>query len=262
MHFQLYSDLHTELIKKRMDFDVMADVLILAGDIGCITTNTFKPFIDNVSKKWKHVVYVPGNHEYYASIPITKLKQAYHEFFLTYDNVHYLDNSVWEYNGYLFVGSTLWSNPSDISGLNDFYYIKETNKLFTPTSNKKKVKPILKLTKNTFCELHKKSVEWIRKIIINNNTNKKIIMITHFPPINENVSHPKYKNEPGKDYFSNNFESLNIPLTNVKLWISGHTHFSYDIMKNNVRFLSNQLGYVDEIQNDSGVDVDGLFSIE
>ena len=109
--------------------------------------------------------------------------------------------------------------------------------------------------------MHETSVKWIKDMLSENN-NKKVILVTHFPPINENVSNPKYKNCPLKNYFSNDFDSLEIPLENIKLWISGHTHYSYDFVKYNIRFLSNQLGYIDEIQTESGVDVDGLFTIE
>lgn len=268
MQFQLYSDLHTELIKKKMRFETLAEILILAGDIGSLTSNTFKPFIDEVSKKWKYVVYVPGNHEYYIKThSITELQRLYMEFFSQYDNVHYLDNDTWEYGEYLFVGSTLWSKPQNISELNDFHYIQENNRLFTSKSNKKKVKKLVKLQRDTFWTMHDDSVEWIKYILNDNNSKnendrKKVIMVTHFPPINENVSNPKYKDCPLRDYFTNDFNTLGISLDNIKLWISGHTHYSHDFVKDDVRFLSNQLGYIDEIQTESGVDVDGLFMLE
>ena len=36
-------------------------------------------------------------------------------------------------------------------------------------------------------------------------------------------------------------------LKNVPIWISGHTHWSYDFEKYNTRFISNQLGYKYEL---------------
>ncbi len=32
----------------------------------------------------------------------------------------------------------------------------------------------------------------------------------------------------------------------IKLWFSGHTHFSYDFMRDNIRFVANQIGYRNE----------------
>jgi hypothetical protein len=36
--------------------------------------------------------------------------------------------------------------------------------------------------------------------------------------------------------------------TNIKTWISGHTHWSYDFidLDTNIRYVSNQMGYRDE----------------
>ena len=43
----------------------------------------------------------------------------------------------------------------------------------------------------------------------------------------------------------NTLDKLN--LKNVLAWISGHTHWSYNIQKNGCSFIANQLGYKSEI---------------
>jgi hypothetical protein len=35
-------------------------------------------------------------------------------------------------------------------------------------------------------------------------------------------------------------------MSNVVGWISGHTHWSHDIILNDIRFISNQIGYKKE----------------
>ena len=50
-------------------------------------------------------------------------------------------------------------------------------------------------------------------------------------------------------------------LFNVPLWISGHTHWSYDFEKFNTKFVSNQLGYKEEL-GETGINENGLFQIE
>jgi len=69
--------------------------------------------------------------------------------------------------------------------------------------------------------------------------------MTHFPPIrktdiqSEHTSHPMYdyQSESRQKYFSNDFTENNLKLMNIteqelyqniKVWISGHTHYSYD----------------------------------
>ena len=73
---------------------------------------------------------------------------------------------------------------------------------------------------------------------INKNTNKKIIILTHFPPTQEGTIDPsKILHES----FGNLLDKVN--LSNVSVWISGHTHWSYDFIIDDIRFISNQCGY-------------------
>ena len=52
----------------------------------------------------------------------------------------------------------------------------------------------------------------------------------------------------------------NFNLKNVPLWISGHTHWSYNIEKKDCCFISNQLGYKYEA-NITKFNQDGLYEI-
>ena len=87
--------------------------------------------------------------------------------------------------------------------------------------------------------------------------------MTHFPPIRTGTSDPFYLAQDRKvnPYFSWPDETINdFELTKVPLWISGHTHWSYDINKNGSRFVGNQLGYKSEIGK-TGLNEHGLFEI-
>jgi hypothetical protein len=236
---QIYSDIHLEFYKSALKMKKYSDYLVLAGDIGKIGCKNYDYFLKYVSTIWKHVIYVPGNHEYYNDIyNINELKNMYKDLMKKYDNIHYLDDSHWDHNGYRFIGSTLWSNPSsEITGLCDFREIKENN-----NEN---------LSIDTFKELHMKSIEYIKKILNETNTLTPIL-ITHFPPIRDNTCHPKYIGSKYTSYFTNELIELDIPkkdLSKITMWISGHTHYSYDIRLDfidNCRFISNQLGYPGE----------------
>ena len=67
--FQLFSDIHLELLKssKFPKIKPLTDYLFLAGDIGKINTPNYEPFFDYCSENWKKVFYVLGNHEFYNS---------------------------------------------------------------------------------------------------------------------------------------------------------------------------------------------------
>jgi predicted phosphodiesterase len=76
MKLQILSDLHLEMhadggsgLIRELD-PAGVDVLVLAGDITMARRyadleRVFKP----LAKKYRHILYVPGNHEYYKSSP-------------------------------------------------------------------------------------------------------------------------------------------------------------------------------------------------
>lgn len=95
-------------------------------------------------------------------------------------------------------------------------------------------------------------------------TDKNTIVMTHFPPFRSGTSNPKYL--PDKrvinSYFAWPDETIdNFNLANVPTWISGHTHWSYKIDKNDCTFIGNQLGYKNEVGK-TGLNEDGLYEIE
>jgi hypothetical protein len=123
-----------------------------------------------------------------------------------------------------------------------------------------------------FNQLHSNSLKkLLDEVKIVNLENKKLIVITHFPPIRNNTSHPKYSSQPDylRNYFSNDFTELSFSqdrfsekelYNNIECWMSGHTHYSYDFKYKEIRFISNQLGYFDEI-DDTGINYDIIFEI-
>jgi predicted phosphohydrolase len=250
MKIQVYSDLHFEYnshdpprLHKLND----VDLLVLAGDIGVIENKEFLKFIEYVSNTWKYIIFVPGNHEFYSDTePISLLKLKFIKLFSKYTNIVYLDNNYWDYKGIRFIGSVLWSNPLHTRDRWDFKEIKDLS-----SDNE-----IIHLSVDAFKQMHQKCVKYLKDQIIeinemvDNELINKVVVITHFPPIDEGTIHPNFKDSIYKTYFTNNLDSLDIDLTNIDLWISGHTHYSYDIQlehKNNkCRFISNQLGYLTE----------------
>ena len=255
--FQVFSDLHQEFITNYFKIPPKADYLILAGDIHNISKVNFKLFFDYVSNNWKHVFYIPGNHEYYNRYEtLSELKKKYKLFFKEYINIHLLDDDIFTLNYDIYnikiIGSTLWSNVQEIEGINDF---KNINK------NQKE-----NISKEQFNELHNNSLNFLKEQTESLDDNEKIIVITHFPPIQKNTSSPKYINEKQyiKDYFSSNilldFKSI---ANKISCWIHGHTHYSNDFIEpeTGIRIISNQLGYLQEFRNTT-MKEDGIFEIE
>lgn len=267
--FQLYSDIHLEFFKSFPQIPPKADYLFLAGDIGKLSHQNFKPFFDYCSKNWKKTFYVFGNHEYYSSNKThKKLNKEYNEFFDTYDNVHLLNDSFYDLDDtYQIYGSTLWSSIDLTNNLNDFKKIKMKNdKNWTVPIN-------LEYYNNLYENSVNKLFDHIKT---GKHNSRKLIILTHYPPLRKtdyqlnDTSHPKYNSEnlSIKKYFANDFTNeylIDYGMTETELykdvviWMSGHTHYSYDF-NHCTRFLSNQFGYRDEI-SETGINMDGLFNL-
>jgi len=279
LSFQLLSDIHLELSGGSFPkIPITAPYLILAGDITNINHESFGKFFKYCNDNWNKTFYVPGNHEYYSksntihkmksntihemksnTIHEMKLKMINHFQDNQLNNIIFLDNGTYEIESNIFIiGSTFWTPspyPNNHHGsysLNDYNMIHwEKNQTISPQN-------INDLANNDYTFIN----EQIEKF-----KDKKIILLTHFPPTQNKTSHPKYINQPEliKNYFCwpNNTIPLFNKYNNILCWISGHTHYSYDFVENNVRLLSNQLGYRDELLNkESNFNPNTLYEID
>jgi predicted phosphodiesterase len=90
---------------------------------------------------------------------------------------------------------------------------------------------------------HKQEKEWL-KIVLEQNTAKKVVVVTHFLPSYQLV-HERWKNSSNDTlnyYFSAGCDELINPKY-VDAWIFGHTHDRRDTTINNVPMYCNPLGY-------------------
>ena len=139
MKLQYVSDLHVEFLDKKdtkklatsiMNAVPDASVLVLAGDIGNFSSDSLSTFLDTIEPRYDKILYVFGNHEYYArSHSTTSTKEDLLAFCETYSNLEVLDNRYIELNGKLIGGTTLWFDTChpdallNMRKLNDFQRI-------------------------------------------------------------------------------------------------------------------------------------------
>jgi len=245
MKIRLLSDLHTEFRlpykTHPMSEYLGEDVLVLAGDIASGSTNTVNVIRHFKDLGFPHIVYVPGNHEYYG----TDFDDFNHKMMqkcAQLDGVHFLNPGSVEIDGVLFVGATLWTNFGDNPfsqsaakrGINDFRVIRAGQHNFTP---------------QMAVDWHLKDKQFIKMMIEQfRQQGKKIVVVTHFMPSYECVQ-PKWKQNPGTDtlnwYFSAQCDDL-LQMEGIKYWINGHTHDAYDMELHGTRIVCNPLGYPNE----------------
>lgn len=260
---QIYSDIHIELWNKLPKLPVKADYLFLAGDICSLNNELFYNFFDYCSSNWKKTFFTPGNHEFYSKKRNYNELEFEYKFRLSekYKNVFYLNDSFVQLNENINVyGSVFWTKPPFKSTLeaklciNDYnwitYYNKSRNRVVDLD-----ILYVNELSKNAYNNL---------QTYLNDTTDKITIIMTHFPPFRNEAVDPKYLIKKGISdlYFTwpdKTIEHFN--LVNVPLWISGHTHWSYNFNNNGCQFISNQVGYSNEIFK-TGLNEDGLYEIE
>jgi predicted MPP superfamily phosphohydrolase len=261
LSIQVYSDLHIELMKQFPKIQPTSKYLFLVGDICQLNNPLFFKFFDYHSPLWEKIFYTPGNHEFYFK------KKNYNQLDFEYDlklkerykNVFYLNRNSVPLNDEIDVyGCVFWTGSYDNS-LNDYREINQFSEI---------TKQNIPIDYNFMKKISEEDLKSISNYL--NKSIKKTIIMTHFPPVQDGTSNPAYFNQSQclKDYFAWNNILKDLNLKNVPLWISGHTHWSYDILynknidnSNNIRLLSNQLGYKQEIGLTNIVQ-DGLFEID
>lgn len=241
------SDLHLE--HREIDYIILRpapdSILVLAGDIVPVTSlltqmnklhpsdTDFVDFFEIVSFKFKHVIYVTGNHEAYGShYNCTRnLKRALAE----YTNIHVLDCESITLEGIDFYGGTCWT---DFNGedphtmfhapkmLMDFRVIREDTGKFLPS---------------TALALHKKFLVGLEKFSLK-STNKKVV-VSHHSPSNATIN-PIYKDQ----YYMNGLFSSDLTgyMDGIDYFVYGHMHSGLDVVHGDCHVVTNPRGYPHE----------------
>lgn len=249
MKVQIYSDIHIEFYKKYPKIERNAEILILAGDIGKLNLPQYTAFLEYINSTWEQVIYVLGNHEFYHNKKTYNvLMNDYIDLFNKYERIKLLhDCSEFLYKNYRFIGCTLWSFARD-KLTNCFSKIKMIN----PNTIKKEG-----ISVDFYNSLYQTQKQQLIENIGNNT-----IVITHYPITQYNTSSPKYcdETEETKLIFANNIiDELGVEKC---VFISGHTHYSFDFEYKNNRFISHQFGYPDEIKmGETNLNMKGVYNI-
>lgn len=229
MKLQIMSDLHLEHHKddgksliaslpERKD-----TTLILAGDITSLQSADYaREHLEALTEKYKRVLMVPGNHEFYGTNPV----DAWNTLLIIGQQVQNLtvltSNLPVEFEGKRFLGDTLWfkDNPTTQRWhkrqMNDFSVIKQ----FEPW--------VFHSCDQTIRDFEK-------------HLKKDDILITHHLPSPRSV-HPKWAADDLNRFFVCDIEQLIID-REPALAVHGHTHDKADYMIGPTRVLCNPMGY-------------------
>ena len=226
MKLFICSDIHSEFFgglsntTESLDIFPEADGIIVSGDL------TTKSYILNDLKflcdKYRYVIYVTGNHEFYNS-SFPEIEDILSK--VPYKNLYWLNDSICNIEGINFVGGTLWFNDDPLNQiyekrLNDFSRIQD-------------------FRREVYIR-NQKTIKFFDTCHIDNKT----VVITHHLPSYESVNE-KYIGDGLNRFFVSELESL-ITSKQPRIWIHGHSHDSSDYQIKNTRILCNPLGYPHE----------------
>ena len=229
------------------------DILILNGDIAhsqltFITDENHNPnpWLKNLSERFKHVIIVFGNHDYWGCDIETAILNA-KCLISELGNVSILDNDVLIIDDMKFVGPTLWTDLSK-TGLyradqvmNDYVYISHDNS------------STLCLRPEYIQTLHTHAIEFLKENAVRDYPEQKLIVITHHSPTNASTFRGKYRN-----LYVTPIEDI---LKNADVVCFGHTHEYLKTRINNTLYYSNARGYVGGYRQNQHFDEMGMIEI-
>ena len=229
MKLQIMSDLHLEMHrdngKEFCEKDIKGDpdtILVIAGDL---TDGAYaREALDMLADKFKHVIYVPGNHEYYGHTP-SFVDNALLLSEKCFPNVTVPMNEILILDKQRFLCGTMWFKESAENNpykqhLNDFNMIVG----FEPWVYQQ----------NTAFEA-----------FLRRHLRKDDIVITHHLP-SERCTPKDYAHSSLNRFFVNDCEKL-ILERDPKLWIHGHTHSMVDLTIGSTWVVANPVGYPGEV---------------
>jgi len=238
------SDLHLEMHPDRGAGFIHAlapagvDVLVLAGDVMMAgdyaeLAGVFRA----LDRRYRHVVYVPGNHEYYRSSPdavAANLARLGREL----PRVAILNNGVATVAGRRFFGGTMWFRPDPAAlvhkrAMADFAVIRD----FEPW-------------------VYEQNAAF--ETALGTSLAPGDIVVTHHLPAPESIAR-RFVGSPLNGFFVCDMTTY-VRKLQPALWIHGHTHVRCDYRLGATRVVANPLGYPTE--RDSAAAFDPRFIIE
>ena len=258
MNVQVISDLHLEF----QDLTLPGgDVLILSGDV-CEAKNIksanyeknavqfeferkrsdrYIRFFVEECAKYRHVIYVMGNHEHYHFVYDETYQHIKNQL---PNNIYLLENETKEIDDVVFLGATLWTDANNNnpitgytlqSGMNDYRVVQ---KKIGPEQNY-----YGRLSVQATVYIHNQSKKWLDQTL-EKYADRKCVVVTHHAPSERSVS-SEYKTEQHMNggYFSK-LDDFILDRPQIRVWTHGHTHNRFDYMIGTTRILCNPRGYV------------------
>lgn len=236
MRIQIVSDLHNEAHywKPNDNVDNSETVLVVAGDI--CTRHQAGEWLVTVADKYKAIVAVLGNHDYWDSSSenvIVRIRDRLRN----YSNVHVLDRDSVVVEDTRFVGCTLWTHVPPDAQMSVQQTIKDYEYIRTEHGQ-------APLTVGLVNEWHALDKTFLEKELAKPFDGTTFV-VTHHAPSSRSID-DRYKENAASAHlnfaYHTNLEDWVRPLL-FDAWTHGHTHHSFDYDFGSGRLICNPRGY-------------------
>ena len=237
---QYASDLHLEFFP-RVEFETLlkpvAPILVLAGDIGPVGgggagAQRTRDFIAWCSERWRHVIWVFGNHEYYIMyaqkrwkflsadklLTMEEREAAARIWLATLPNVHFLQAESVVLEGIRFFGATLWSHVTEETHA---AYGQEMADFKAIIAERQVDGNPVALTYAFRQALHARHLAALRAAMTAGGS-EPLVVVTHHLPTGA-AAPAIYHGEPTNPYYSNELWP-ELRSGSIAAWICGHSH--------------------------------------
>ena len=239
MRIQVVSDLHLEFHNLLPPVADGVDVIVCAGDLAPIGTGAVR----YAAEQWaeaRHILYVPGNHEFYGTDIDRARNQLAEECYSL--GITLLDSDAIVIDDVHFIGATLWTDflldgiahepgahraALGISDFDGWIRHQQGTGLFTTYESARR-----HAEERAFIEAELADAE---------RDGTTAVVITHHAPTPRSIA-PQFHGSALNPAFASNLERL-IARYQPALWVHGHMHNSVDVTVGETRVLANPAGY-------------------
>lgn len=273
MLVRLFSDIHqeikTEKIKQNsleslkqtlwhpIPLDTDKDTtLILAGDVWSKYSaikygNYGYSWLGELSKQFKYVVMVYGNHDYWGG-HLSKVKKFQAKIKESFDNVFLLEKDSVVLDDHKFIGATLWANiPSDVERDYLRQLTSRTGKQNNDFNHIRAGTQYRRFNIRDYNEINSLSVQYVKNEI--EKSDLPVVVVSHHAPLRKAYQFYDPELPEFFQYFdTNDLESYLLEpdvQTKVKFWGFGHIHYSQIHQIGKMTVANNAVGYTHLTEN-------------
>jgi Icc-related predicted phosphoesterase len=246
MKFDLASDLHNNFWpdNARIKWEGLGTslVAVILGDINFDIDDTYRTVVE-ISKYYKYVIFVDGNHEHNNQTGIQERNYIMRTKFKKYQNIQYLNRNAIVIDGVAFVGANGWWTfdfmEPDIAREEAYAYFLNNNFYSEPF----------------MYELYNEAMDdalILGEIVTRLTTDtavKEIVMLTHTAPMQKfcDTMLPQHPANYARCGNSALIKVLDFDVNHkISTWCFGHVHNAFDETIDNIRYVSNPRGRMDD----------------